>query len=106
MALPKPSIKGKWRCSFWKQYFATRDKLLKHVEAIHKKKSKNDFRCSCCYIQYDIEQECDIHMQQHMLDDRCELKAIKSQNLIEKDEFLVMNMIGQKTKIYTFVTSL
>ena len=80
MALPKPSVKGKWRCSFCKQYFATRDKLLEHVEAIHKKKSKNGFRCSRCYIQYNIEQEYHIHMQQHMLDDRCELKAIKSQN--------------------------
>ena len=80
MALPKTSVKGKWRCSFCKQYFATRDKLLEHVEAVHKKKSKNGFCCSCCYIQYNIEQEYHIHMQQHMLDDRHELKAIKSQN--------------------------
>ena len=65
---------------FASNILATRDKLLKHVETVHKKKSKNGFRCSRCYIQYDIEQEYHIHMQQHMLDDRRELKAIKSQN--------------------------
>ena len=37
------------------------------------------------YIQYDIEQEYHIHMQQHMLDDRRELKAIKSQNKKRKE---------------------
>lgn len=81
MKSPKASVKGRWRCSFCKQYFSQREQLLEHVETFHKNKSKNGFRCSRCYVHFNLEQEFHIHMHQHNLDDKRELRALnKSAN--------------------------
>ena len=76
MKSPKASIKGKWKCTFCKQYFKLREQLLEHVETFHKNKNKNGFKCSRCYVPFDLEQEYHIHMHQHNLDDKKELREI------------------------------
>ena len=74
MRSPKASIKGKWRCSFCKQHFSLCEQLVEHVDAQHTKKKKS-YACARCMVTFDLEEEYIIHSQQHLLDDRRELRS-------------------------------
>lgn len=80
MKSPKASIKGSWHCTFCKQYFGQRAQLLQHVDAVHHKKHKNEYVCTRCYVPFSLEEEYHIHMHQHNLDDKREVRAMKGAN--------------------------
>ena len=75
---PKPSLKGKHKCSICKQTFQECRKLIQHVEYQHRMRDQRKlFKCRCCVMNFDSQVEFQVHMDQHVKDDALEVKNFK-----------------------------
>ena len=60
---PKPSLKGKHKCSICKQTFQERRKLIQHVEYQHRTRDRRKlFKYRRCVMNFDSQVEFQVHM--------------------------------------------
>ena len=75
---PKPSLKGKHKCSICKQTFQECSQLIQHAEYQHRTRDwRKLFKCRRCVVNFDSEVEFKVHMDQHTKDDALEVKNFK-----------------------------